>query len=206
MTASHVHFDLSWDTVAEQLLYDDDQLPIKEGSQVNQKKLDQLVNLIQNHPHRFLFGSDSLSPNAVSNWQQTEKTYEKLFLLLDDHSYNSIRIENYERLIIGARRKVRLWEKHCMPYAAIGILRRSDYDRPDYVIQALTNAIQDAIKHGEENIALELSNRSDHTSMFSISSQFLKKAATAVIANNKAPWDGNAEFDRYLENARRMSQ
>lgn len=199
---THVHFDLSWDTVAEQLLYDDDQLPLKESSRVNDKKLKALVNLITQFPKRFLFGSDSLSPNFVSNWQGTETTYQPLFVQLSDVVINALRIENYERLIVGARRKVRLWEKHCLPYAAIGILRRSDYDRSPYVIQALTNAIQDGIKHGQDNVALEMQNPGARTTPFGIPPSFLKRAATGLMMGTDAPWRGNAEFDKYLDRAR----
>ncbi len=202
----HIHFDLSWDTVAEQLLYDDDQLPLKETSRVNGQKLMNLVSLIKKYPLRFLFGSDSLSPNAVSNWQGTEVTFRPLFRELPDNVLNALRIENYERLIVGARRKVRLWEKHCLPYAAISIQRRSDYDRPEYTIQALAQAIQDAIKHGERNIALELEGRTDETSRFAIPAPFLKRAATSVLVGDIASWHGNEAFEKYLNAALQASK
>lgn len=202
----HVHFDLSWDTVAEQLLYDDNQLPVKETSSVNEEKLQELVNLINKYPYRFLFGSDSLSPNTVSIWKGTETTYHELFVRLGDQVSNALRIGNYERLIVGARRKVRLWERHCLPYAAIAILRRSDNQRPPHVIEALSKAIQDAIKHGESNIAKQIEDTQAMVEAFRIPPSFLKRAATAPHVGNNPPWNGNDYFNEYLKQAEKATQ
>ena len=204
---AHVHFDLSWDTVADQLLYDNDQLVLPLADRkLNESKVEALADLIREFPQRFLFGSDSLSPNTADVWQGTEKTYAPLFDRLDNSVANAMRIGNYERLIVGARQRVRLWEKHCLPFAAIAILRRSDNSRPIEVIKALTSAIQDAIEHGIRNIALEMADPKADPKPFKIPADFLKRAATGLIVGNSRPWDGDAEFDQYLKRAHRPAK
>jgi len=150
-TLDHVKIDLSWDTVAEQLLYTEDQL--KSGAKApDNVKLSALADLINKHPTRFLFGSDSLSPNSVEIWQKTSTIYSPLFDKLTKEARQNFRIGNYIKNIRNARFKVRLWEILCMPYAAIAITRRTDNELPRAGKIAIALAIKSAIKKGQDNI------------------------------------------------------
>lgn len=139
---AHVYFDLSWDTVAKQLTMDD------QESALDDSKIAQLVALLEKYPDRFLFGSDSLSPNTMEAWQGTELAYKVVFDKLKPATATAIKVGNYEKLIVGARNKVRLYEKYCVEYAGLGIDIRQDNDRPGPVKEAVRDAIKDAVEYG----------------------------------------------------------
>ena len=100
----HVHIDLSWSVVAERLTQPDETM--KEW-----------VALITDHPQRFLFGSDALAPMDGQGWNKTFATYAGLLNGLPDTVRSQLLNENYERLFVKARRKVRAFEKFFLPDA-----------------------------------------------------------------------------------------
>lgn len=99
---AHVHIDLSWKVVAERLTE-------------NAETIDEWAALISDHPTRFLFGSDSLVPKDTDTWNATFRQYEALFSKLTDDCVEKVARKNYERVFVGAREKVRKFERDTLP-------------------------------------------------------------------------------------------
>jgi hypothetical protein len=93
----NVFIDISWDEAAKYLVAS----PAAIGA---------TVRLIQAHPQRFLFGSDSSAPSDQSKYMKVYRLYEPLWQALDQETSRKVRLENYERLFNAARSKVRNWE------------------------------------------------------------------------------------------------
>ena len=107
----HVHIDLSWTVVAERLV---------ENSQT----LLEWIQLIEDYPRRFLYGSDALAPMDGERWNQTYAKYQKLMEALTPACRQLVCMGNYERVFVAARRKVRAFERYILP----GII--ADLGRP----------------------------------------------------------------------------
>lgn len=93
----HVYFDISWDEVAKWLVKDEG--TIQAWSQ-----------LINRHPTRFLFGTDSVAPKSQEAYLKCYEDYQPLWKALTPAASRSVRLANYERLVNTARKKVRAWE------------------------------------------------------------------------------------------------
>ncbi|MDP3810823.1 MAG: hypothetical protein Q8Q78_07445 [Hydrogenophaga sp.] len=196
---NHVHFDLSWDTVAKQLTMDD-----KETAP-DLKKIQQLVELLETYPERFLFGSDALSPTGVEFWRGTELAYDAVFKQLKPDTANAIKLGNYRRLIVGARQKVRLYEKYCVDYAGLAIDIRQDNGRPDHVKWAVREAIKDAVAYGLAMRAHDLDAKQPpppkDMQTHLVSLQDLRSIATKVLLLDDKPWEKVPNFKPYLARA-----
>lgn len=199
---NHVFFDLSWDTVARQLTMD------KDEKLADPAKINQLVTLLERFPTRFLFGSDSLSPNSVAIWQGTELAYDAVFKLLKSDTANAIKKGNYERLIVGARPKVRLYEKYCVDYAGLAIDIRQDNGRPAEVQWAVREAIKDAVAYGLAQRAHDLDPKQpaptkEHQARL-VSLEDLRTIATKVLLPKEVPWEKTHNFQPYLNRAPKL--
>jgi hypothetical protein len=106
---NHVHIDISWTAVAEQL--------VNKDGVFDPEKARPWAALFQRHPDRVLFGSDSLAPLSHEMWNTTATMYEQLMCMLPPDARQKIMMGNYERLIVGARAKVRAYEQHCLGLA-----------------------------------------------------------------------------------------
>ena len=95
---SHVHCDLSWDEVAKYVVRD-------EGS------LAAWAALLERHPDRFLFGTDSVAPGDRDGYLKTWRDYKPLWERLSEDTRHAITRGNYERVFDDANRRVRLWEE-----------------------------------------------------------------------------------------------
>jgi len=93
----HVYFDISWDEVAKWVVKDEE--TVKAWS-----------DLINRHPTRFLFGSDSVAPKSQEAYLKTYEDYQPLWKQLTPAASRAVRLANYERLINAARKRVRAWE------------------------------------------------------------------------------------------------
>jgi hypothetical protein len=198
----HVYFDLSWDTVAKQLTMDD------EEKALDPTKIHQLVTLLEKYPNRFLFGSDSLSPNNVEAWQGTELAYKVVFDQLAPATANAIKVGNYEKLIVGARQKVRLYEKYCVDYAGLAIDIRQDNERPEPVKFATQDAIKDAVDYGLQMRAHDLDPKSPPPSAEHLKRLVplndLRQIATEVLTTGSTPWTKVPNFMAYLNRASKL--
>ncbi len=94
---SHLHCDLSWDEVAKYVVQND-------------AALGAWSELIERHPDRFLFGTDSVAPESREDYLKTWRAYEPLWERLSEDTRHAITIGNYERIFDEANRKVRAWE------------------------------------------------------------------------------------------------
>jgi hypothetical protein len=98
----HVHIDLSWSVVAERLVED-------------RQTLQAWIQLINDYPRRFLYGSDALAPLDGARWNQTYMKYQELLNGLAPACRQLVCMGNYERVFVAARRKVRAFERYLLP-------------------------------------------------------------------------------------------
>lgn len=108
---SHVHIDISWSRVARQIVMktqpDGTEVPDHESVQA-------WASLINEFPDRFLFGSDALNPQVKDTWAETGNMYKPLLEALTPQARIAVKTGNYERVIVGARPKVRAFEQHVL--------------------------------------------------------------------------------------------
>lgn len=199
---SHVSFDLSWDTVAKQLTMD-----TKETAP-DPKKIEELIALLDDYPSRFLFGSDSLSPNDMSAWQSTEIIYKAVFDNVKPETAHAVKLGNYERMIVGARHTVRLYEKYCVEYAALASSIRQDNGRPAEVNMAMRAAITDAVQWGLAMRDHELDPKKPappkEIQARLVSVKDLKNIATKVLVGKEMPWHDVPSFQKYLNQTSKL--
>ena len=94
---SHVATDISWDLVNEYMV-------------ASEESTKAWADLLNKHPTRILFGSDSVAP---SSWEGYNKSYEilqDLWELLTDETMQLVTIGNYERLFDESIERTRAWE------------------------------------------------------------------------------------------------
>ncbi len=200
----HVYFDLSWDTVAKQLMRKSQLDVVDEESRVKA-----FCQLLSDYPTRFLFGSDSLSPNTTAIWGATADLYSQVFLKIDKAVSKAIRYENYEKLLVNARPWVRAYEKYCLPYAMLLEDMRQDNAVPPNVKNAIQQAVQDGIHVGlalrmneleKTPISPEIASLQKHV----MNPQELKEIATTPLDMNKPMlWETNVAFRKnYLDKSK----
>lgn len=105
-----LHIDLSWDRAATQV--------------TKPEHLEAWTQLIEAYPDRFLMGSDTVAPAAIENWAATFEIYEPLLQALQPSTRELLLNGNYDRVIKGAREKVREFEDKVLT--------------PDFIENALT--------------------------------------------------------------------
>jgi hypothetical protein len=147
---AHLSIDISWDTVAKQLMRDADEKAI------DPVKVEKFRVFLETFQDRILFGSDSLSPNTDAHWNETAEHYQPIFKNLTKEARNKVKLGNYERLLVGARAKVRAYEKHCLAYAMVLVKMRTDNALPAEVKSALRLAVENGIAYGQACAAFEL--------------------------------------------------
>jgi hypothetical protein len=96
---SKLHIDISWTVVADKLMAND-----------NTSK--EWRALIDDFSDRFIFGSDTLAPQTSDIWNQTYKKYSDLRNALAENTVKKVFLENYERVFVEAREKVRAYERN----------------------------------------------------------------------------------------------
>jgi len=96
-TFDHVYMDISWDEVAKYIV-------------ASPEATRQWAELLQRHPDRFLFGTDSAAPADQSKYLKVFYQYDPLWKSLDAETSRKVRLLNYERIFNEARRRVRGWE------------------------------------------------------------------------------------------------
>jgi len=95
---TNLYFDISWDEVAKYIL-------------TNETTITNTANLINNHPDRFLFGTDNVAPASQDKDLGVYRMYEPLWNLLTPEAREMILKKNYEKLFDKARVDLRAWEK-----------------------------------------------------------------------------------------------
>jgi Amidohydrolase len=94
----HLYFDISWDEVAKYA--------------VSSPEIEQATaKLLEQHPDRFLFGTDNVAPNDQETQLRIFHLWDRIFAQLSPSASVAIRMGNYERLFDRARERVRAWER-----------------------------------------------------------------------------------------------
>ncbi len=94
----HVMLDISWDEVARYVVRD-------------ANTVDRWAALMEKHPTRFLFGTDSVSPSDWESYARTHRVYRPLWERLDADVRAQVERRNYERIFDAAVPRVRAWER-----------------------------------------------------------------------------------------------
>lgn len=94
----HVMLDISWDEVAEYVVQD-------------HNTMNGWISLLEKHPSRFLFGTDSVAPKDWDGYAKTHEIYEPLWKRLSVGTRAQVKRLNYERLFDAAVPRVREWER-----------------------------------------------------------------------------------------------
>ena len=94
----HVVMDISWDEVAKYVVATADTAEVWAA-------------LIEKHPTRFLFGTDSVAPLNWDRYAKTYTDYEPLWQRLSAETRAQVERLNYERVFDAAIPKVRAWER-----------------------------------------------------------------------------------------------
>ena len=94
----HVMLDISWDEVATYVVRDADTLAAWAA-------------LIEKHPTRFLFGTDSVAPSDWDAYIRTHMVYQPLWEQLGADARAKVERHNYERIFDAAVPRVRAWEQ-----------------------------------------------------------------------------------------------
>lgn len=94
----NLYFDISWKVVADYITASDSSLTLTAA-------------LLNQHPDRFLFGSDALAPPSQDKYMEVYREYEPLWKRLSPAASAAVRKGNYERIFDEGRRRVRAWER-----------------------------------------------------------------------------------------------
>lgn len=91
------YVDLSWDEAAKFLV-------------ATPEAVKETAALLERHPDRVLFGSDSAAPRDAEAYRKVYGQYAPLWQALTPATSEKVRLRNYERLFDKARLDVRAWE------------------------------------------------------------------------------------------------
>jgi predicted TIM-barrel fold metal-dependent hydrolase len=95
---NHVNIDISWTEVAKYMTS-------------SPEVIDRCADLLNNHPDRFLMGTDEVAPQDQLSYLKIIDMYKPLLDKLTPETREKLMKGNYERLFDAARTKVRAWEK-----------------------------------------------------------------------------------------------
>jgi len=94
----HVMLDISWDEVARYVVSGED-------------AVEAWAALIEKHPARFLFGTDSVAPSDWDAYARTHAVYRPLWERLGEDTRAQVQRLNYVRVFDAAVARVRAWER-----------------------------------------------------------------------------------------------
>ena len=97
-SVDHVHFDISWDELAKFVV------ATPEG-------ISEMARIINQHPDRFLFGTDVVAPRDEDHYFDIYRMYQPLWNALTPEARHLVLKGNYERVFDAAAVKVRQWEE-----------------------------------------------------------------------------------------------
>ena len=95
---AHVSFDISWDEVAKYAI-------------ASPQSIARVADVLNRHPDRFLFGTDSVAPTSASQYYQVFEMWAPVWRVLSPQASEKIRTGNYERIFDAGRQRVRAWER-----------------------------------------------------------------------------------------------
>ncbi|MFS2021390.1 hypothetical protein ACEN88_33090, partial [Massilia sp. CT11-108] len=114
----HVHVDLAWSRIARQIMLrtgaDGREMP-------DHASMRAWARLIDDHPDRFLFGSEALDARErAALWHAIDALYQPLLDTLAPAARRAITTGNYERLVLDARPRMRAFARHVLTPAFVG--------------------------------------------------------------------------------------
>ena len=95
---ANLSFDISWDEVAKYAIS-------------SPEAIDAAVAMLNRHPDRFLFGTDTVAPKDAASYFAVYDMWKPVFDRVDKPALQKILKGNYERLFDQARKDVRAWER-----------------------------------------------------------------------------------------------
>jgi hypothetical protein len=113
----HVHIDLSWSRMARQIM----PRAGADGKAVpDEAALRAWTRLIDDHPDRFLFGSEALEARErAAAWKAIGALYRPLLEALTPQARRAITTDNYARLVLDARPRMRAFALHVLTPAFV---------------------------------------------------------------------------------------
>jgi hypothetical protein len=107
----HIHIDLSWPRMAREIL---------PRTGADAQALRAWARLIDDHPDRFLFGSEALEArDRAAAWKTIGALYQPLLETLTPESRRAITTDNYARLVLDARPRMRAFAQHVLTPAFV---------------------------------------------------------------------------------------
>ena len=94
----HVAFDISWDEVAKYAI-------------ASQQSIERVVSVLNRHPDRFLFGTDTVAPAGPAPYYAVFDLWAPVWKRVTPEASHKVRKGNYERIFDEGRRRVRAWEQ-----------------------------------------------------------------------------------------------
>ena len=113
----HVHVDLAWSRIARQIMLrtgaDGREMP-------DHASVRAWTRLIDDHPDRFLFGSEALDARErAALWKTIDALYQPLLDRLAPAARRAITTGNYERLVLDARPRMQAFARHVLTPAFV---------------------------------------------------------------------------------------
>ena len=113
----HVHVDLAWSRIARQIMLrtgaDGREMP-------DHASVRAWARLIDDHPDRFLFGSEVLDARErAALWKAIDALYQPLLDRLTPAARRAITTGNYERLVLNARPRMQAFARHVLTPAFV---------------------------------------------------------------------------------------
>jgi hypothetical protein len=106
----HIHIDLSWPRMARRIMQGD-------GADAAVRAW---VRLIDDHPDRFLFGTEALNARArAAAWKAIGILYEPLVAALTLEARRAVTADNYARLVLDARPGMQAFVQHVLTPAFV---------------------------------------------------------------------------------------
>jgi predicted TIM-barrel fold metal-dependent hydrolase len=94
----HVYFDISWDETAKYAVE-------------SPESVKRVTTAINDHPHRFLFGTDCVAPSKSQQMTDVFHKYDPIWKHLTPEASRMVRLENHDRLFDQAKKDTRAWER-----------------------------------------------------------------------------------------------
>jgi len=113
----HIHIDLSWPRMARQIMprAGADGMPVPD-----QGALQAWTRLIDDHPDRFLFGSEALEARErAAAWKAIGALYRPLLETLTPEARRAVATDNYARLVLDARPRMRAFAQYVLTPAFV---------------------------------------------------------------------------------------
>jgi hypothetical protein len=113
----HVHVDLSWPRMARRIMV---RAEADGRAAPDHASVRAWARLIDDHPDRFLFGSEALGARErAAAWKAIDALYRPLLDMLSPAARRAVTTGNYARLVLDARSRMRAFARHVLTPAFV---------------------------------------------------------------------------------------